>query len=296
MSRPSRLLFDGDVLRYEIGAVCQSMEPMFDTMVVKPHSETRVREAVDAMVERVVHATDVESYEIFLSGSTNFRYDVAVTNPYKGQRLKSAKPYHWSTVGQILREDYGAHTVHGAEADDVLSIFGRQDPDNTVCASRDKDIRIVPCWHYAWKCGEKQPEIPVHRVTELGQIGFAQYPSGGYKLVGNGLKFFYAQILAGDDIDNYKGCPRIGPKAAADLLCNCNSEHELWEATYWAYHRKLGPEEGLRLLIENAQLAWLLDDAEVTYDANDIYISPKRLWQPPSPIPTGFSSGPLPGA
>lgn len=289
-----RLLVDGDVLRYEIGAVCQSMEPLFDTMVIKPHSERRVEEAVDAMLERISHATDCSSFEVFLSGTTNFRTDIAITDIYKGKRLKSVKPYHWSTVGQILREQYGAYTVHGAEADDALSIFGRQDPDTVVCASRDKDIRIVPCWHYAWKCGDKQPEIPVHKVSELGEIGWAKYPSGGYKLVGNGLKFFYAQILAGDDIDNYKGCPSIGPKIAADLLATCTSELELWEATYWTYHRKLGAEEGLRRLIENAQLAWLLDSAEVTQDAYDIHISPTHLWQPPAAIPDGFATGPLP--
>lgn len=282
-----RLMIDGDITRYELGAVCQSNTTSFGITSVFPHSEAKVREAVDRFINGIVDRTDSDTFEIFLSAGTNYRNEIAVTHPYKGQRT-SPKPYHWRTVGDILRDDYGAYTVHGAEADDALSIFGRMDPDNTIIASRDKDLRIVPCYHYSWRCGEAQPEIPVHLVDRLGEISAHSYPSGGYKIVGNGLKFFYGQVLSGDTIDNYKGCPRIGPQKAASLLAGCSSEIELWETTYWTYVNKLGPEEGLRLLLENARLAWLLDDAEVTTNANDIFISPKCLWEPPSAIPAGF--------
>lgn len=289
-----RLMIDGDVLRYEIGAVCQTMEESFGTTYAVPHSFERVENAVDAMMERIMEATDSDTFEVFLSAGSNFRNEIAITDPYKGQRKTSSKPLHWGTVGNILIDHYGAWIVHGAEADDALSIFAREDPDSTIIASRDKDLRIVPCWHYAWKCGDKQPEIPVHKVDELGWVGSKKYPSGGYKLIGEGLRFFYGQVIAGDAIDNYKGCPRSGPQAAAAALSGCNTEQELWEATYWTFHKKLGPEEGLRLLIENARLAWLLETGEVKYDANAIYISPQRLWEPPAPIPTGYPSGPVP--
>lgn len=288
-----RLLLDGDISRYELAAVCQSMESHFGTTVVRPHSETKVREVVDRFVNGVVERTDSDGFELFLSGTTNYRNEIAVTHPYKGQR-HAPKPYHWSTVGDILRDDYGAYTVHGAEADDALSIFGRMDPDGTIIASRDKDLRIVPCYHYSWKCGESQPEVPVHRVEELGYVSAKAYNSGGYKLVGNGLKFFYGQVLAGDAIDNYKGCPGCGPQKAAAALVNCSSDFELFEAALRVYTQKMGPEKGLQLLIENARLAWLLEDAEVTYDAHNIHISPKRLWEPPTSISNGESRWSVP--
>jgi hypothetical protein len=281
-----RLLLDGDISRYELAAVCQSLESHFGASVVRPHSEQKVREVVDRFVNGVVERTDSDGFELFLSGGTNYRNEIAVTNPYKGQR-HAPKPYHWRTVGDILQADYGAYVVHGAEADDALSIFARQDPDNTIIASRDKDLRIVPCFHYSWKCGESQPEIPVHRVEQMGWVSAKPYKSGGYKLVGEGLKFFYGQVLAGDAIDNYKGCPGCGPQKAADALVNCSSEYELFEAALRVYSAKVGPEKGLQLLTENARLAWLLDEAEVTYDANNIFISPKHLWEPPSSIPNG---------
>lgn len=281
-----RLLIDSDIARYELGAVAQTKETHFGVDVWVPKSRKFVVQLVDDWIEKIMENTGSDSYECFLSGSTNFRTDIAVTNVYKGQR-HADKPIHWSTVGEILRDQYDAYTVHGAEADDVLSIFARQDPENVVIASRDKDLRIVPCWHYSWKCGESQPEIPVHKVDTLGWVEAKPYASGGYKLIGCGLRFFYGQVLCGDSVDNYKGCPGAGPQKAVNALAGCNTESEMYEATLRLYTAKLGPEEGLRLLIENARLAWLLDDAEVTYDANDIYVSPKHLWQPPSSVPTG---------
>lgn len=277
-----RLLIDGDISRYELGAVCQSVEQHFGTSVVRPHSDRKVREVVDRFINGIVERTDCDGFELFLSHGSNYRHDIAVTNPYKGQRT-APKPYHWRTVGDILTYDYGAYTVHGAEADDALSIFGRMDPDNTIIASRDKDLRIVPCFHFSWRCGESQPEIPVHKVDELGWIESKAYTSGGWKLVGEGLKFFYGQVLCGDQIDNYKGCPRVGPQKAVAALAHCDSELELYEATLRLYSEKMGPEAGLQLLMENARLAWLLDKGEVTYDAQSIYISPQELWQPPVP-------------
>ena len=286
-----RLMIDGDIFRYEIGAVCQTPEEHFGVVVMVPRHYNFVLEKVDNMVERIMEATDADAYEIFLSAKTNFRNDIAVTNPYKGQRNKE-KPLHWSTVGEILVDKYDAYTVHGAEADDAISIFARLDLDNTIVASRDKDLRIIPCYHYAWRCGESQPEIPVHKVHTLGEVRAVAYPSGGYKLVGNGLKFFYGQVLCGDSVDNYKGCPGVGPVAAVGLLATCTNEIEMYEATLSAFTRKLGVEGGYNLLLENARLAWLLDDGEVTQDANNnIFISPKCLWEPPSSLPSGERCG-----
>lgn len=289
-----KLLIDGDISRYELGAVCQTNESHFGTVVVRPHSEAKVREVVDRFVNGVIDRTDCDGFELFLSAGTNYRNDIAVTNPYKGQRT-AAKPYHWRTVGEILQSDYGAIMVHGAEADDALSIFARRDPEHTIIGSRDKDLRIVPCFHYSWRCGEAQPEIPVHFVEEMGWIEARPYNSGGWKLVGEGLKFFYGQVLVGDAIDNYKGCPRVGPVAAYEALVNCETEEEMYEAVLRLYTKKLGPEKGYELLLENAQLAWLLEKGEVKHDANSIHISPIRLWLPPGArLPDDEQRGVLP--
>lgn len=282
-----RTLIDGDILRYELGAVAQDVEEVFGVKAFKPWPKHRVVELVENRIETIIRGTEAESFEVFLSQGSNYRFDIAKTDPYKGQR-KGDKPQHWGTIGEILQELFDAYSVHGAEADDVLSIYARLDPENTVIASRDKDLRIVPCWHYAWKSGASQPEVTLHKVEALGELYIERYGSGGIKLKGNGLKFFYGQVLVGDSVDNYKGCPRVGPARAFEVLSACSDEAELWEATYWEYAKKLGPEDGLKRLIENAQLAWLLEDAEIEEKDHDLYVSPKRLWQPPASIPVSF--------
>ncbi len=98
---------------------------------------------------------------------------------------------------------------------------------------------------YSWACGKANLKYPFIGSVKLGFLEAKAFPSGGYKIIGNGLKFFYGQVLAGDAIDNYKGCPGIGPQTAANLLAHCDTEQSLWEATFWAYVNKLGPEKGL---------------------------------------------------
>jgi len=277
---------DGDVLRYELGAVAQKKESVFGKEFYIPWPNKQVQDLVDNRINQIVDRSGATDYTVYLSGGENFRINVATIVPYKGNRV-SAKPYHWGTIGDHLRSAFGAIEIWGAEADDILSLHGRSNPDEYIIASRDKDVRIVPCFHYSWKCGESQPEIPVHRVEVLGEVYCTRSPSGGYSLKGNGLKFFYGQVLVGDSIDNYKGCKGCGPAKAAELLTSCTNETELYERTLGQYLRAYGPDDALWRLKENAQLAWMLDDATITeMPENKLYVSPNALWEPPTSIST----------
>lgn len=275
---------DGDVLRYELGNVAQSKEKVFDKEFYVPWSNQQVRNLVDNRIEQILIRTRATDYTVYLSGGENYRIPLGTIAPYKGNRV-SPKPYHWQTISDYLRSEYHAIEVWGAEADDILSLHGRENPDEYIIASRDKDLRIVPCYHYSWKCGDKQPEIPVHKVDLLGEIRAKKVPSGGYSLKGEGLKFFYGQVLCGDHIDNYKGCKGIGPLKAAQLLSSASSEQELYSLTLQCYLAAYGPEEAMWRLKENARLAWLLDDAETKeLPENRIHVSPRSLWEPPTTV------------
>lgn len=57
-------------------------------------------------------------------------------------------------------------------------------------------------------------------------------------LKGGGLKFFYAQLIMGDTVDNYKGIPGAGATLAFNTLNHLTTEEELYEAVYNLYVSK----------------------------------------------------------
>ena len=70
---------------------------------------------------RVKEATDADELRLFLTGSKNFRVDIATIKPYKGNRPDS-KPLHYQAIKDYLIGKWGAEVTTGYEADDKLSI------------------------------------------------------------------------------------------------------------------------------------------------------------------------------
>ena len=66
--------------------------------------------------------TGCTDMRIFLSGQTNFRYDIATIQPYKGNRT-DRKPYWYNEIREYLINNRGAEVVQGIEADDALAMF-----------------------------------------------------------------------------------------------------------------------------------------------------------------------------
>lgn len=77
-----------------------------------------------------------------------------------------------------------------------------------------------------------------------------------HKLRGAGLKFFYSQILTGDQVDNYPGLPGCGDVCAYDTLVNAKDEKELISHVRQLYFNHYG-EAGEKQMIEQGQLAWM---------------------------------------
>lgn len=283
---------DGDVLRYELGAVAIEKEEVFGLTFEKPWCTEDVYKLVDDKVKSIIEACNADEYEIFLTGPHNFRFEVATIAPYKGQR-SGDKPYHWSTVGDRLRERWGAKEVQGIEADDILAMRATlahkvSNEETYAIASRDKDLRQVPCLHYSWACGERQPEKPIYEVDYLGIVEALLYvsPKGdkSYKLSGYGLRFFYGQLLTGDTVDNIKGCPRVGPQKAVAALQYLTTEKELFNACALRYQQVYG--DGWKAALEeNARLLFLIRDPEWV-DVEDLgnnyfKYTVKKLWECP---------------
>src|SRR3546814_9056731 len=122
--------------------------------------------------------------------------------------------------------------TEGMEADDKICIDQYADilehqygEMNVISCSRDKDLRINPGLHYRWECGKQLADGPTF-VTELGHLELSSGTSK--KLRGSGLKFFYAQLITGDTVDNISGLPKHGPVRAFNELSECGTEEELF--------------------------------------------------------------------
>lgn len=221
MGRPSlnnaTALIDGDILVYRIGFASDDDDEKF---------------AVSRMgnyVESLISPTYVDDYSGYITGRSNFRYQIANEKDYKGNRSGARKPNHYQALRSYLTEKWGFELVEGEEADDAIGIAAYEMRAGAFCImSLDKDLDMLRGWHYNFV------KDNLYYITEKEAI-----------------KNFYLQILTGDRVDNIPGLVGIGPVKAGKLLEECQNERQLFAAVLEAY------EDNLELLTERAQLLWI---------------------------------------
>lgn len=243
----TKCLVDADIVSYRAAAGTEGKSPR------------ETEEKVDLLMEYIVGQTVVfptgDNLECYLTGAGNFRYDVAKTAPYKGNRKDVPKPSNLPEARGYLQHKWGAIISEGEEADDLLSISATgKDPDTTVICTIDKDLLQVPCWHF---------NFVKNTWTKVSED--------------EGIKFFYTQVLTGDSADHIKGIHRVGPVKASKILEECTTEQELYKACVDAYATSsealmVNPEDRpqwcVERVLENARLLWLR-----RYEG--------QLWEPP---------------
>lgn len=217
----TKVLVDGDIISYRAAAGTEGSHP--DDTIDK----------VDTLMQYIVDQTVVfpteSNLETYLTGVGNFRYDIAKTAPYKGNRRDVVKPTNLPQAREHLVQRWGAIVSQGEEADDLIGIASaNNDPETTVVATIDKDMMQLPSWNWNFVKNE-------------------------WKYVGKdeGNKFFYTQILTGDRADAIQGIHRVGPVKAAKILEGLTTEEELYKACVEAY------EGDTERVLENARLLWL---------------------------------------
>ncbi len=211
-----QLLIDGDPFTYQ-AAFSKESETLEDALDV-----------LDGLIDECLFYVWHEGYQIYLTGKGNFRYEIAVTHEYKGNRKNVEKPEYLEELRQHLIDNWDAIVSSGEEADDLCAIAATEYGPEAIIASVDKDLKQVPCHNYNPRTGV------MTKVSEW-----------------DGLLFFYTQVLTGDNADNIKGLYGVGPKKAAKLLEGCETEQDLYVAVLQAY---AGDEDRV---IENARLLWL---------------------------------------
>lgn len=261
-----RALIDADILVYEAGMSAETLEKQLGSFI----SWDSVENMIESSIQNIIEAAGANDFTLFLSTDNNFRYDLAKTKPYKGNRKHGARPFHYENIRAYLPSRWPTVICDGYEADDGMAMhqYERLDKKDTIICSRDKDLWIVPGWHYTWGRGG-QPEAGPTWVDELGWLSLSQRrvessnpekrPYTVYKCRGAGLKFFYAQCLMGDVADNIPGLRGYADKAAYEMINSCNSEKECHEVVLQGYITYTGDEQKAKeFLQEQAQLLWMV--------------------------------------
>lgn len=270
-----KALIDGDLLSYEVSSCGQLKDELTGETIIK--SFDSVSELLDQKIKEIVaESFSDEEPRLYLTGdemllyhvnrarvrngddikvfTPNFRHEVAKTKPYKGNRHQE-KPYHFHNLRAYMLSQYDCVVTDGIEADDLICIDMYKDKDNTICCTRDKDLRMCPGWHYGWACG-KQPSFGPELVDELGRIELSSGSSK--KIKGTGILFFYSQLITGDTVDNIPGLPKRGPVYAYNLLSECKSEIDCYNAVTQAYEEHYGKEAWEDVFREQVDLLWMI--------------------------------------
>lgn len=158
---------------------------------------------VKAMMQNIIDKTSATEVVVYLTGSTNFRFDVLPS--YKAGR--PPKPELYKVIREYLIDYWDAEVTEGIEADDALGIAqwsSIQHDKETVICTNDKDLDCIPGWHYNF-------------ITDKGY--YIDEAAADYNLD--------IQLLTGDGVDNISGIYGIGAVRANNLLTG-KSTGERW--------------------------------------------------------------------
>lgn len=207
-------LVDADLLPYKVGFTIDTVNYLTAKTLVEEGCFPRIEDtpqfesAFDQLcssLNRWVRDCKCDAAILYSTeSSSNFRLDIAYTNPYKGQR-PAEKPPFFSELKQAMTERLGCVLVSGMEADDALSMeasrrmnllldegagSAMKDLADWVVASSDKDSTITPGWNYnpdtrklRWinRIGTLEPKYKNAMVNHYEYIGTGKFWTKGEK-------------------------------------------------------------------------------------------------------------------
>lgn len=168
------------------------------------NDDTEAGEARRILLNKVLaagRACGAEAIRILITGRgglKGFRYAVARSKPYQGQRTDSHRPKNWAHLREYLEGwdvpgNITVETTFSLEADDLFARYAAIIED-CVMLTQDKDMRMIPGAHMDWLTNIVRQVPKDCWATTLGD-----------KLYGRA--WFWSQMLHGDTADNIPGLP-----------------------------------------------------------------------------------------
>ena len=230
----TRLIVDGDTVVYTAAfAIEAKIKEAEETQsdggkIVEYHAPMFIKFLMESILEKLSKHLKQDAklipitYFLTSNDKSNFRFKVAKTKEYKGNRKEKEKPRCYDELREYLIKKHRAKVVTGIEADDAISIEMRKDPRHTLAIGRDKDFRQIPGWHFWYQTNEKHPKKPYY-VELPGYISLERSASGTLEVFATGDYQIAYQMLEGDTSDNIPGIEKgWGPMKCYDAL-NCNN-------------------------------------------------------------------------
>lgn len=225
--------------------------------------EWRAYKGIKDIINRLSSLSWVGDFKLVYGGEGNFRFDIAKTIPYKGNR--GDKPLLCDHLKEWIEKKWPEHVIrsYGIEADDILGHYGwtsyqlaKQAGDwraaPYVLVHIDKDINGVPGLHM--NTDDKE-----HKVYWVSNE--------------DSYRFFFTQLLYGDrTVDNIPGLKEmpesisdkfgvrkgksIGKKTAEAIIGGADTIEEAFQRVVFCYKEVAG-EDWKEYLQEQADLLWM---------------------------------------
>ena len=242
-------LIDADVLVYKIGSKLEQPIDWGNDFWTLHCDFREVDVALAKEIDKIKRDLNICNVALFLSCPTQEGFRRTLNPTYKFNRNGNRKPVCYQAIRQelFLRE---ATAFPKIEADDAIGIEATTNPDSSTIVSIDKDFRTIP-------------NVPIYNPDTKETNIYTSKES---------FMFFMCQVLAGDAVDGYSGCPGIGMKTAEKLLKDCKTQKEMWDTVIETYNKKDLTEDDALL---NARMAFILRKGYYNTKTGDM-----KLWKP----------------
>ncbi len=249
------LIIDGDILLFQIGRVTEDITDFGDT-VLESYDMESAKRLINHELGEIHKKTGYGREELVfaISSESNFRKRFFPT--YKGNRKNVRKPLGLKAMRQYMLDEgekYNTVMLEELEADDVMGMYATAPLEvsgsEIAIYSQDKDLRTVPAKQWDFQKRKFIHPTPLEAT-----------------------KFLYTQVLTGDAVDGYKGCPRIGKVKAAKALKDCKTEIEMLGACHSLFVKAYGEEAKEKLLEQIGQARILhFADSQLLFQFDELY-------------------------
>jgi DNA polymerase-1 len=188
------LLIDADIIVYRTACAVETKIDWGDGEITYDADYDRGVSTLESLIARIGNKFGFPNMLFCFSDKRNFRKNIFPE--YKSNRVGIHRPILLKQLREYVEDKYLCRTDKFLEADDLLGIIATSEgAEEKIIVTIDKDLYQIPVDVYNF----------VDDTTSKAKDR-------------DGQRLHYMQMLTGDTVDGYKGCPGVGSKAAIDLL------------------------------------------------------------------------------